>query len=205
MRPIISMSHTRNRNKSISRVLEKALSDQLNTSIRQLKLNLDVRIITGGRIKDLLLEVGSIIEKLNVCRLFQISTKIKELLREEIRAKKITVRYVHKVLPLKYKRPYRLQRELGSLDQGYYDIWTATSSRKKISVEGNALKCQICLPLRWLKYQLKTCHLVFPSKSVWFKIDVDLDSKRLFYFGLGDGARSPPLYCIPLHQDGAPL
>lgn len=171
---------------------------------RQLKLTLDIRTAIVGQIKDLLLQAGAIIEKLKVCELFQISTKIKQLLREEILAKKITSRYVHKVLPPKYNRPYRLQRELSSLYPGYYDIWTATSSRKKISVEGSVLGCQICLPLKWLKYQLKTSRLMFPSDSVWFKIDVDLDCKNLLYFGLGDGTRSPPLYCLPLHRDSDP-
>jgi len=198
------MSLTRDHSQRISRILEQTLFEQLHSSVHQLKITLGIRIAIVGQVKDLLLEIGAIIEKLKICRLSQKSTKIKQLLQEEIQAKKIIPRYVRKTLPPKYKRQYRFQRELGSHYPGYYDIWTATSSRTKISIEGSVLECQICLPLRWLKYKMKTSHMIFSKDSVWFKIDVDLDCKILRYFGIGDGTRSPPLYCLPLHRDTDP-
>ncbi|HET6641494.1 MAG TPA: hypothetical protein VFG77_07820 [Nitrososphaeraceae archaeon] len=173
----------------------------MHSSVHQLKITLGIRIAIVGQVKDLLLEIGAIIEKLKICELSQISTKIKQILQEEIQTKKITSRYVYEILPPKYKRQYRFQKELGSHYPGYYDIWTVTSLRKKISVEGSGLECQICLPLRWLKYKMKTSNMIFSNDSIWFKIDVDLDRKNLIYFDIGDGKRSPPLYCLPLHQD----
>jgi hypothetical protein len=195
------MPHFRNQPGRHSRLLEESPSNKLHTSIHHLKRTIRFRAIVIRQIRDLLLEVGTQLEKLNVCKLSQISTRIKQILREEILAKKITTRYKHKVLPERYKRTYRIQRELGSLNLGYYDFLTCTSSRKKFSFDGNFLQCQISLPLRWFKRRIKECELVFPSKSVWFRMDIDFSLRRLIYFGLGDGARSPPLYCIPLHRD----
>jgi hypothetical protein len=140
------VSLTRNHPRGIYRVLEETLSKQLHSSVHQLKIALGIRIAIVGQVKDLLLEIGAIIEELKVCELSQTSTKIKQLLREEILAKKITARYVHKILPQKCKRRYRFQRELGSLYPAYYDIWTATSSRKKILVEGSVLVPNLFTP-----------------------------------------------------------
>jgi hypothetical protein len=90
------MSLTRDQIQRISRVLEETLSKQLHSSVHQLKIALGIRIAIVGQVKDLLLEIGAIIEKLKICELSQINTKIKQLLQEKIQAKKITSRYVHK-------------------------------------------------------------------------------------------------------------
>jgi hypothetical protein len=97
------MSLTRNHSQRISRILEETLSKQLHSSVHQLKITLGIRIAIVGQVKDLLLEIGANIEKLKICELSQISTKIKQLLQEDIQAKKITSRCVHKTLPPKYK------------------------------------------------------------------------------------------------------
>jgi hypothetical protein len=108
------MSLTRNHSQRISRIVKEPLSKQLHSSVQQLEITLGIRIAIVGQVKDLLLEIGAIIEKLKIFELSQISSKIKQLLQEEIQAKKITSRYVHKILPPKYKRQYGFQRELGS-------------------------------------------------------------------------------------------
>ena len=198
---IRNVAHIQDQSGGHTHIFEESVSNQLGVCVHHLKRTINFRMGIINQIKDLLLDVGARLEKLKICKLSQISTRIKQLLREEILAKKITSRYIHKVLPSKYKRAYRGQRELSSVDQGDYDIWTCTSSRKKFSVDDNVLKCQISLPLRVFKSKFKQCQLVFPSKSIWFKMDLDLDCKKLIYFGLGDGERSPPLYCLPLHVD----
>jgi hypothetical protein len=126
------------------------------------------------RVKELILDVCSRIEALSICKASQISTKIKYLLRQEIADREITIRYIHKVLPPKYKRSYRSKRELISLYQDYYNIKTLTSARKKFRVLNEVLECQICIPLRLFKKKFKTCQLVFPSRFIWFKMDLDL-------------------------------
>jgi hypothetical protein len=57
------MSLTRDHTQRISRVLEETLSKQLHSSVHQLKVTLGIQIAIVRQVKDLLLEIGAIIEK----------------------------------------------------------------------------------------------------------------------------------------------
>jgi hypothetical protein len=57
------MSLTRDHTQRISRVLEETLSKQLHSSVHQLKITLGIQIAIVRQVKDLLLEIGAIIEK----------------------------------------------------------------------------------------------------------------------------------------------
>jgi hypothetical protein len=166
-----------------------------------LKYTLEYRLQFVCRAKDLILDVCSRIEALRICKKSQISTMMKQLLRKEIADRKIVARYIHKVLPPKYKRSYRSKRELISLDQDYYDIRTLTSARKKFRVVDDVLECQIRIsPLRLSKKRnLELANLFFLvglSGLRWMCILMIRDSFTLAWEMVHEPLLFFPLRCI---------
>lgn len=195
------MGQNRGRYGEHTETVERTTDEPLEIAIQDLKSTLGHRSVAIRRVKESILTVCRILEISNVCKNSEIGTRLKQILQKEIMEKKITARYIRKVLPSKFKRAYHFKREHVPFHHDDYDFGTCKSLRKKMSIIDDVLECQICLPLQLFKRKFKSCQLAFPSKSVWFKIDVDLRDKRLTYFGLGDGARSPPLFSISLHRD----
>jgi hypothetical protein len=67
--------------------------------------------------KDLIHELARRLDESKVCERDQVSRKIKEILKDEIREGKITAKWIEDCLPTEYKRKYTTKSEVSSLSK----------------------------------------------------------------------------------------
>jgi hypothetical protein len=110
-------------------------SPDIDTLLTDLKNTIDQLHSNFGTVRDQILELARVLDESKRCERGHISRKIKDLLKEEIKAGKISSKWIHDCLPLEYKRPYN-KRELSSLS-GSIESSNGRSSSPSQVLEAN--------------------------------------------------------------------
>jgi hypothetical protein len=89
----------------------------LNGIIVDLRIAIDQLSVASIRAKNLILDFAQKLDELGKCEKSEISTKIKEILADQINGNKISSKWIEECLPRKYKRKYTRKSELSSLSK----------------------------------------------------------------------------------------
>lgn len=85
--------------------------------------------------RDLILEIAHRLDEGRFCERGHISRRIKEMLQDQIKERKITPKWIEDCLPREYKRKYTSKSEVSSLSDNDNDAATAPEETKKIVVD----------------------------------------------------------------------
>jgi len=91
-------------------------SNQIETIVTKLRLVIDELGRNFTNAKNFILELARLLDETQRCEQFQISRKIKQMLKDKINEGKITRKWIEECLPQEYKRKY-VQSELCSLSR----------------------------------------------------------------------------------------
>lgn len=173
-----------------TRSIEKT---EVASIISELKLVLDQNSSNLSHLKELILELARMFDETGTIQKGKISSKIKKVLQEEIKAGKITKRWIHGCLPSDYKRLYN-KRERNSLSnfQSQND-WLMQDIPKGEDLQNpdRILDMYVPIPIG----QLQNFCMLFSSlgeEDLWFWVRADLDTGKLltFTFGMNEFVKS---------------
>lgn len=128
--------------------MSKAISVQNNASYTKGSIDgiiADLRVVidqighSQAHAKDLILELATRFDENNACQQGQICKKIKEILSDKIKERKITGRWVEKCLPAEYKGKYD-KSELSSLSSGCKRNSTKDAAKISVKLDGLAFE-----------------------------------------------------------------
>jgi hypothetical protein len=93
-------------------------SPELSGIISDLRLSVDLLDEKKETVRFLIQELGTRLDKNKICKANEIGRKIKEILKDKIKDRKISERWIEKCLPDEYKREYvKKENELSSLSK----------------------------------------------------------------------------------------
>jgi hypothetical protein len=170
----------------------KAGRNQADQELKGILIDLQ-KLITGRqnlipRVNDLIIKLAKRLDEIKACEPNNISSAIKHLLRENIIRGEITSRYIHRSLPVKFKRSYFRKREQSS--HSVLNHGTSNEDNHSVIQRDSIFEIRTWVSRGQLQMFLDLMSRPRQEieKDVSINLLIDLNSKLLHQVALGDAS-----------------